>query len=84
MNAIVLGATNASLEAVNSNISAALKKRACGYRSRARFRSAILFFTAGGSSSIRPSRPLEFLKRQRTQPKPAGWPTSDLETPRAA
>ncbi|EDM74265.1 transposase [Plesiocystis pacifica SIR-1] len=46
VNAIVLGATNASLEAVNSKIQA-LKKRACGYRSRARFRSAILFHCGG-------------------------------------
>lgn len=41
-NAIVLGVTNAHLEAVNAKIQA-LKKRACGYRNRARFRAAILF-----------------------------------------
>jgi len=41
-NAIVLRATNAHLEAVNAKIQA-LKKRACGYRNRARFRHAILF-----------------------------------------
>lgn len=42
VNAIVLRATNAHLEAVNSKIQT-LKKRACGYRNRARFRHAILF-----------------------------------------
>lgn len=42
INAIVLGATNAHLESVNAKIQA-LKKRACGYRNRARFRYPILF-----------------------------------------
>jgi transposase len=42
INAVVLGVTNAHLEAVNAKIQA-LKKRACGYRSRPRFRDAILF-----------------------------------------
>lgn len=42
INAIVLGVTNAHLEAVNAKIQA-LKKRACGYRNRARFLDAILF-----------------------------------------
>ncbi len=42
LNAVVLGVSNASLEAVNAKIQA-LKKRACGYRNRARFRRAILF-----------------------------------------
>ena len=46
INAIVLGATNAHLEAVNAKIQA-LKKRACGYRNRARFRYAILFHCGG-------------------------------------
>lgn len=46
VNAIVLGATNAHLEAVNAKIQA-LKKRACGYRNRARFRDAILFHCGG-------------------------------------
>jgi len=46
VNAIVLGATNAHLEAVNAKIQA-LKKRACGYRNRARFRHAILFHCGG-------------------------------------
>ncbi len=42
INAIVLGVTNAHLEAVNAKIQK-LKKRACGYRNRTRFRDAILF-----------------------------------------
>ena len=42
INAIVLGATNAHLESANAKIQG-LKKRACGYRNRARFRDAILF-----------------------------------------
>jgi transposase len=46
INAVVLGATNAHLEAVNAKIQA-LKKRACGYRNRARFRYAILFHCGG-------------------------------------
>jgi transposase len=46
LNAIALGATNAHLEAVNAKIQA-LKKRACGYRNRARFRNAILFHCGG-------------------------------------
>jgi transposase len=46
VNAIVLGVTNAHLEAVNAKIQW-LKKRACGYRNRARFRNAILFHCGG-------------------------------------
>jgi transposase len=46
VNAVVLRATNAHLEAVNSKIQA-LKKRACGFRNRLRFRNAILFHTGG-------------------------------------
>ena len=46
INAIVHRATNAHLEAVNAKIQA-LKKRACGYRNRARFRDAILFHCGG-------------------------------------
>ena len=42
INAVVLKVTNAHLESVNAKIQA-LKKRACGYRNRARFRHAILF-----------------------------------------
>lgn len=42
VNAVVLGVTNASSESVNSRVQA-LKRRANGYRSRARFRDAILF-----------------------------------------
>jgi transposase len=46
VNAVVLRATNAHLESVNAKIQA-LKKRACGYRNRGRFRNAILFHTGG-------------------------------------
>jgi len=46
INAIVLRVTNAHLEAVNAKIQG-LKKRACGYRNRARFRNAILFHCGG-------------------------------------
>ena len=42
INAVVLGVTNAHLEAVNAKIQK-LKAQACGYRNRARFREAILF-----------------------------------------
>ena len=46
LNAVVLRATDAHLEAVNPKIQA-LKKRACGYRNRKRFRNAILFHSGG-------------------------------------
>jgi transposase len=46
VNAVILGVTNAHLESVNAKIQA-LKKRACGYRSRSRFRNAILFHCGG-------------------------------------
>ena len=46
INAVVLGVTNAHLESVNSRIQA-LKKRACGYRNRDRFRAAIMFHCGG-------------------------------------
>lgn len=46
LNAVTLAVTNAHLEAVNAKIQA-LKKRACGYRNRARFRHAILFHCGG-------------------------------------
>lgn len=46
VNAVVLRATNAHLESVNAKIQA-LKKRACGYRNRSRFRNSILFHTGG-------------------------------------
>jgi len=42
VNAITLNATNADLESVNAKIQA-LKKRACGFRNRDRFRDSILF-----------------------------------------
>jgi transposase len=46
VNAVVLRVTNAHLEAVNAKIQA-LKKRACGFRNRERFRNAILFHCGG-------------------------------------
>ena len=46
INAIVHGVTNAGSESVNSRVQA-LKKRANGYRSRARFRDAIMFHLGG-------------------------------------
>ena len=46
LNAIVLKATNAGAESINSKVQA-LKRRANGYRNRARFRDAILFHCGG-------------------------------------
>lgn len=46
VNAIVRGVTNAASESVNSRVQA-LKKRANGYRNRARFRDAIMFHLGG-------------------------------------
>jgi len=46
LNAIVLGASNAGAESINSKVQA-LKRRANGYRNRARFRDAILFHCGG-------------------------------------
>jgi transposase len=46
INAVILKANNAHLEAVNTKIQA-LKKNACGYRNRVRFRHAILFHCGG-------------------------------------
>ena len=46
LNAIVLKATNAGAESVNSKVQA-LKRRASGYRNRDRFRDAIFFHCAG-------------------------------------
>ena len=46
INAIVHGVSNAGSESVNSRVQA-LKKRANGYRSRRRFRDAILFHLGG-------------------------------------
>ncbi len=42
VNAIVLGATNAGAESINAKIQK-VKRMACGFRSRARFRTAIYF-----------------------------------------
>ncbi len=46
VNAITLNASNAASESVNSRVQA-LKKRANGYRSRQRFRDAIMFHLGG-------------------------------------
>ena len=46
LNAIVSGATNARAEGLNSRIQA-IKRRACGYRNRERFRHAIYFHLGG-------------------------------------
>jgi transposase len=42
VNTVVLGATNAAAESMNSRIQR-IKAMACGYRNRERFRNAILF-----------------------------------------
>jgi transposase len=42
LNALVAGVTNARAEGINAQIQA-LKRRACGYRNRERFRNAIYF-----------------------------------------
>ena len=46
LNAVVLGATNALSESMNSRIQR-IKARACGYRNRQRFKTAILFHLGG-------------------------------------
>lgn len=46
VNGIVKNATNAKAEAINNRIQS-LKKTACGFRSRSRFRAAILFHLGG-------------------------------------
>lgn len=46
LNAIVLGAHNGHAESMNSRIQR-LKKRACGFRNRERFRNAIYFHLGG-------------------------------------
>ncbi|MCA9299744.1 MAG: ISL3 family transposase [Phycisphaerales bacterium] len=46
LNAVVHGTTNAGAESMNSKIQR-LKRMACGYRNRTRFRNAILFHLGG-------------------------------------
>ncbi len=46
LNAIVLGATNAGAESVNAKIQR-VKRMACGFRNRERFRNAIYFHCGG-------------------------------------
>ena len=48
LNAVQLKATNAIAESVNATIQK-IKARACGFRNRARFRTAILFHKGGSS-----------------------------------
>ena len=46
LNAIVTGATNAAAESINAKIQR-MKRMACGFRNRARFRNAIYFHLGG-------------------------------------
>lgn len=46
LNAVIAGVTNARAEAINAKIQR-LKRMACGYRNRARFRNAIYFHLGG-------------------------------------
>ena len=46
VNAIVLGATNAGAESINAKIQR-IKRMACGFRNRGRFRTAIYFHLGG-------------------------------------
>ncbi len=46
VNAIVLNANNGRAEGINSKIQS-LKTRACGYRSRERYKTAIYFYLGG-------------------------------------
>ena len=46
LNAIIAGVSNAMLEAKNSRVQW-VKKMACGFRNRKRFRMAILFHLGG-------------------------------------
>lgn len=46
VNAVTLGATNATAESVNARIQR-VKKAACGFRNRERFRTAIMFHLGG-------------------------------------
>lgn len=55
INAIVLNLHNGHAESMNSRIQR-LKKRACGFRSRDRFRNAILFHLGGLDLYPRPAQ----------------------------
>ena len=46
VNAIVLGVTNAKAESINAKIQR-VKRMACGFRNRERFRNAIYFHLGG-------------------------------------
>jgi transposase len=46
LNAIMLRVTNALAESINATIQK-IKARACGFRNRSRFRTAILFHKGG-------------------------------------
>jgi transposase len=54
MNAVISGITNARTEAINSRIQW-IKKQACGFRNRERFRNAIYFHLGGLDLYPRPS-----------------------------
>ena len=54
VNAIVHQATNAGAESINAKIQR-IKRRACGFRNRVRFRTAIAFHLSGLSLYPRPS-----------------------------
>jgi transposase len=53
LNAVVLGTTNAAAESMNARIQR-IKRMACGYRNRERFRNAILFHLGGLDLHPRP------------------------------
>jgi transposase len=54
LNAVVLKATNAAAESMNARIQR-IKRMACGYRNRERFRNAILFHLGGLDLYPRPA-----------------------------
>jgi transposase len=54
LNAVVLRATNAAAESMNARIQR-IKRMACGYRNRERFRNAILFHLGGLDLYPRPA-----------------------------
>jgi len=54
LNAVVQGVTNATSESLNAKIQR-VKKNACGFRNRERFRTAILFHCGGLDLYPRPA-----------------------------
>lgn len=53
LNADILGVTNARAESLNAKIQK-VKRMACGFRSRERFKTAILFHLGGHDLSPQP------------------------------